>query len=384
MTVRLTVLGGSLKDKSFLIEAKSVTLGRGPGADLEIPDPSISKVHARLEVEEGQIRILDLGSRNGIRAGGKVVNKIRMSSGTVHIGKIPVRLEFEGAASPPVAASIPEARPVDSQESTAAPPSPASTKIAMGLLLLCLAAVGVFGFKDLLFPPPENFEEFIKIADTTPLMSLTLPEDLGGGKGSFDTPYFQCQMAPDSLRVMVIRPLALGEAKIKVPLESGRFAIYTIHVHEGDTLPQITKPKPILQLDAAAKAKVLEEVRRDLAEAGRMEADTSLDGKIRRWNLLRTIQETCRTSQIFSEEAQAARKGLRLIDQELESERQLRFKDMENSLRLYQSGGARRDLNDARTKAKALLGFTGEEHELHPRINELLKFLDERAKEVKP
>lgn len=384
MTVRLTVLGGSLKDKSFLIEAKSVTVGRGPGADLEIPDPSISKVHARIEVEEGQIRILDLGSRNGIRAGGKVVNKIRMSSGMLHIGKIPVRLEFEGAASPPALAAVPEARQVEEPEDHQAPSSPASTKMALGLLVLCLAAVGVFGFKDLLFPPPDNHEEFIKIADTTPLMSMTLPEDLAGQNSSFETPYFQCQMAPDSLRVMVVRPLAVGEAKVSIPLASGRRAIYTIHVHMGDPDPTTPKPKPFVPLDTQARAKVLEEVRRDLEEAGRMAPDASLEGRIRRWTLLRKIQETCRSAQIFTEESQVARKGLRNLDLELESERQERFKDMENSLKLYQSGGQKKDLDDTRAKAKALLGFTSEDHDLHPRVNELLKFLEERAKVSKP
>ena len=81
---------------------------------------------------------------------------------------------------------------------------------------------------------------------------------------------------------------------------------------------------------------------------------------------------------------QAARKSLRTLDTDLEAERQERFKDMENSLKLFQSGGEKKDLDDTRSKARVLLGFTGEEHDLFPRISELLKFLDEKAKPKRP
>ena len=51
MTLRLTVLAGELKGQAFLLDGDAVTIGRGPGVDLEIKDNSISKQHARVEVD---------------------------------------------------------------------------------------------------------------------------------------------------------------------------------------------------------------------------------------------------------------------------------------------------------------------------------------------
>lgn len=49
-----------------------LTLGRGPGADLALPDPGASRRHARVLLgDDGAAAVEDLGSKNGLRLNGR-------------------------------------------------------------------------------------------------------------------------------------------------------------------------------------------------------------------------------------------------------------------------------------------------------------------------
>jgi len=49
-----------------------LTLGRGPGADLPLPDPGASRRHARVLLgDDGAAAVEDLGSKNGVRLNGR-------------------------------------------------------------------------------------------------------------------------------------------------------------------------------------------------------------------------------------------------------------------------------------------------------------------------
>ena len=51
---------------------QSKTIGRGRSADINIDDPSLSRVHARVTVEpDGLLAVDDLGSTNGILINGR-------------------------------------------------------------------------------------------------------------------------------------------------------------------------------------------------------------------------------------------------------------------------------------------------------------------------
>lgn len=90
---------------------RALTLGRGPEADVVVPDPVVSGRHAALVAAGGRWRVEDLGSRNGTWLNGR-----RLEAGPAHaavlghgdevgLGRRGPRLRVEGAvagpASPP-------------------------------------------------------------------------------------------------------------------------------------------------------------------------------------------------------------------------------------------------------------------------------------------
>jgi len=96
------------------IEAPIVTLGRAKDNDIVIPSPTVSGHHARIERTDGVIRIIDLGSSNGLLFRGQRVAQKVLAHGDVlyigqnvaiefreHIGFRPVALRPAAAPPPP-------------------------------------------------------------------------------------------------------------------------------------------------------------------------------------------------------------------------------------------------------------------------------------------
>ncbi len=72
----LVTRGGPLAGRSLRI--RDGVLGRGPGAAVAVPDPTVSRSHLRLALEaDGAVHVEDLGSRNGTWAGGRPVRRSR-------------------------------------------------------------------------------------------------------------------------------------------------------------------------------------------------------------------------------------------------------------------------------------------------------------------
>src|SRR5262249_55466770 len=74
----LIVLAGSNVGEMYKISGEAMVIGRCQQAEVLIIDEGISRRHARLVVEEGQVRIEDLGSTNGT-----YVNGVRVLSDEV-------------------------------------------------------------------------------------------------------------------------------------------------------------------------------------------------------------------------------------------------------------------------------------------------------------
>jgi len=70
------------------LEPPGLVIGRGTEADLRINDPGISRLHARIRVQQaGGIDIVDLGSTNGIVVNGQRVREASLAEGSrIEIG----------------------------------------------------------------------------------------------------------------------------------------------------------------------------------------------------------------------------------------------------------------------------------------------------------
>ncbi len=83
-----------------------MTIGRNPGNDLRINNPSISRKHARLsyDMQSGQVSIADLKSSNGTYVNGnRVQGQVLVDGDRIRVGEFP--LDFleglEEAPEPP-------------------------------------------------------------------------------------------------------------------------------------------------------------------------------------------------------------------------------------------------------------------------------------------
>jgi transcriptional regulator with GAF, ATPase, and Fis domain len=72
---RIVGVAGPLKGKTLPIEAAEVAIGREPENDLWAADPAMSRRHCVVRREKGEIRIQDLGGRNGTLVNGSRVEQ---------------------------------------------------------------------------------------------------------------------------------------------------------------------------------------------------------------------------------------------------------------------------------------------------------------------
>jgi ABC-type multidrug transport system ATPase subunit/ABC-type multidrug transport system permease subunit len=85
----------SLPVARFSASGRDLLIGRLPGVDISLPHPTVSRRHAEVTRENGEVRIKDLGSANGTRVNGIAVRESRLSPGDeIAIG--PFRIAFDG------------------------------------------------------------------------------------------------------------------------------------------------------------------------------------------------------------------------------------------------------------------------------------------------
>jgi ABC transport system ATP-binding/permease protein len=74
-----------------------LTLGRDQRNEVVLADPNVSRFHAEVIRDDSGIAVIDLGSRNGTRLDGELVQRGRVDAGS-EIGIGPFRLVFDGAS----------------------------------------------------------------------------------------------------------------------------------------------------------------------------------------------------------------------------------------------------------------------------------------------
>lgn len=80
---RLTVRSGALASREFLI-GEALELGREPDNDAMLPDPKVSRHHARIQRDGERYVLADLGSSNGTFVNGeRVAAPARLEDGDV-------------------------------------------------------------------------------------------------------------------------------------------------------------------------------------------------------------------------------------------------------------------------------------------------------------
>lgn len=67
--------------KQFLLRRKLSIVGRNRTADLQLDDPSVSGVHAKIEYQRGRVTLHDSGSRNGTVVNGEPVRRLNLVPG---------------------------------------------------------------------------------------------------------------------------------------------------------------------------------------------------------------------------------------------------------------------------------------------------------------
>ena len=67
---------------TYELQTPVTLLGRGTDCDLRMVDPGVSRHHAELRVEDGQVVLVDLGSTNGTFVNGQPVRRVALVDGT--------------------------------------------------------------------------------------------------------------------------------------------------------------------------------------------------------------------------------------------------------------------------------------------------------------
>jgi len=107
----LQVVKGPRVGEIFTIDKPQATLGRGADVDVRLPDPSLSRVHARFEREGDTLFVIDLDSRNGTAVdGARITDRRRLENGEhVTLGNVILRYAIQDAHSLKVSRELYEA-----------------------------------------------------------------------------------------------------------------------------------------------------------------------------------------------------------------------------------------------------------------------------------
>jgi hypothetical protein len=84
----LIVRKGVEVGERFYLEQPRITIGRDPASDIFLNDVTVSREHAVLHVEAGEVRLEDVGSLNGTYVNDAIVSEAVLTSGdAVQIGR---------------------------------------------------------------------------------------------------------------------------------------------------------------------------------------------------------------------------------------------------------------------------------------------------------
>jgi two-component system response regulator AtoC len=88
---------------AHLDKGRGLVVGRAAPSDIEIPDPGLSRQHARFTWDDTGIWVEDLGSTNGTKKNGEPVDRAKLAAGDqIAVGPVVVSVHMVGAIEPDV------------------------------------------------------------------------------------------------------------------------------------------------------------------------------------------------------------------------------------------------------------------------------------------
>jgi hypothetical protein len=109
VSANFIVKGPNGVEKAYPMRAITVTIGRSDQCDIAVKDSSMSGKHAEISKINGEIRVKDLGSANGIWLNGERVDDVELFDGDVlRCGQTSIRVDVVGGRKRPDAGMSPK------------------------------------------------------------------------------------------------------------------------------------------------------------------------------------------------------------------------------------------------------------------------------------
>jgi FHA domain len=103
VSANFIIKGPSGVEKSYPMRQLAVTIGRSDHCDISVKDSSMSGRHAEIRKAEGEIKVRDLGSANGIYLNGERIEEAELFDGDVlRLGQTSVRVDVVGGRKRPI------------------------------------------------------------------------------------------------------------------------------------------------------------------------------------------------------------------------------------------------------------------------------------------
>ena len=102
--IEITIQRPGAEERTVSHDEETIRIGRDPGNDLVLDGAGCSRFHAEIREADGEYRIVDLGSTNGLRVDGEKVSELALTHGaTVAIGETTLRFSLHQSTLPKTA-----------------------------------------------------------------------------------------------------------------------------------------------------------------------------------------------------------------------------------------------------------------------------------------
>lgn len=109
VSANFIVKGPNGVERAFPMRAVAVTIGRSDHCDITVKDSAMSGRHVEISKIDGEIRVKDLGSANGIWLNGERVSDMELFDGDVlRCGQTSIRVDIVGGRKRPAAGMSPK------------------------------------------------------------------------------------------------------------------------------------------------------------------------------------------------------------------------------------------------------------------------------------